>query len=383
MKQTALAPSNANTLQKSNIGLSESDWADLSTEIMAQIVTLLSDQLMSSSTVWPKDTRIPAVQLVCRHWHDAASECTIFSFKTVWPALYSEHLLTCRTLHIKHIPLAQGNDFELGLLLAKFTAAQSLRVRFQALTGKSLAALRNYTNLRRLDLIVDDLNDHYDKLLVKAVFTLTHLEKLKLDVGPLGDSNLSAFAWAALAKLQQLELRVCFKAPHSCYDCLLALPELDDLCLHHGSPTVQTLQALTRITRLQMFMSSSTAADSGFLSALQSLTGLQSLQLDGQPAQVAVESLTALTGLTALDYWPDPYRFACVVSTCPIHALSGFCCLSNLQKLQIAVVDDDTVISAHLMIDNVDTYQPSVDVFDLHESISFSVWSMTIWMRNQ
>lgn len=83
MKQTALAPSNANTLQKSSIGLSESDWADLSTEIMAQIVTLLSDQLMSSSMVWPKDTRIPAVQLVCRHWHDAASECTIFSFKTV------------------------------------------------------------------------------------------------------------------------------------------------------------------------------------------------------------------------------------------------------------------------------------------------------------
>ena len=251
-------------------------------------------------------------------------------------------------------------------------------MRFQALTGKSLAALRNYTNLRRLDLVVDDLNDHDDKLRVKAVFILTHLEKLKLDVGPLGDSSLSAFAWAGLAKLQQLELRVSFKAPHSCYDCLLALPSLDDLCLHHGSPTVQTLQALTRITRLQMFLSSSTAADSGFLSALQSLTGLQSLQLDGQPAQVAVESLTALTGLTALDYWPDPYRFACVVSTCPVHALSGFCCFSNLQKLQIAVIDNDTVISAHLMVDNVDTYRPSVDVFDLHESISFSAWSMTI-----
>ena len=264
------------------------------------------------------------------------------------------------------------------MLLAKFTAAQSLRVRFQALTGKSLAALRNYTNLRRLDLVVDDLDDHYDKLLVKAVFTLTHLEKLKLDVGPLGDSSLSAFAWAGLANLQQLELRVSFKAPHSCYDCLLGLPALDDLCLHHGCPTAQTLQDLTRITRLQMFLSSSTAADSGFLSALQSLTGLQSLQLDGQPAQVAVESLTALTGLTALDYWPDPYRFGFVVSTCPIHALSGFCCLSNLQKLQIAVVDNGTLVSAHLMDDNVDTYQPSVDVFDLHVSISFSLWSMTI-----
>ena len=74
MKQTALAPSNADKLQKSNIGFSESDWADLSTEIMDQIVTLLSDQLMMSSTVWPKDTRIPAVQLLCRHWHNAASE---------------------------------------------------------------------------------------------------------------------------------------------------------------------------------------------------------------------------------------------------------------------------------------------------------------------
>jgi len=264
------------------------------------------------------------------------------------------------------------------LLLTKFAAAKSLRVRFQGLTGKSLAALRNYTNLCRLDLVVDDLDDHYDKLLVKAVFTLTHLGKLKLDVGPLGDSNLSAFAWAGLAKLQQLELRVSFKAPHSCYDCLLGLPALDDLCLHHGCPTAQTLQGLTRITRLQMFLSSSTAADSGFLSALQSLTGLQSLQLDGQPAQVAVESLTALTGLTALDYWPDPYRFGFVVSTCPIHALSGFCCLSNLQKLQIAVVDNGTLVSAHLMDDNVDTYQPSVDVFDLHVSISFSLWSMTI-----
>lgn len=251
-------------------------------------------------------------------------------------------------------------------------------MRFQGLTGKSLAALRNYTNLCRLDLVVDDLDDHYDKLLVKAVFTLTHLGKLKLDVGPVGDSNLSAFAWAGLAKLQQLELRVSFKAPHSCYDCLLGLPALDDLCLHHGCPTAQTLQDLTRITRLQMFLSSSTAADSGFLSALQSLTGLQSLQLDGQPAQVAVESLTALTGLTALDYWPDPYRFGFVVSTCPIHALSGFCCLSNLQKLQIAVVDNGTLVSAHLMDDNVDTYQPSVDVFDLHVSISFSLWSMTI-----
>lgn len=261
---------------------------------MDQIVTLLSDQLMSSSTVWPKDTRIPAVQLVCRHWHNAAKPS------------------------IKHIPLTRGNDFELGLLLAKFAATQSLHVRFQGLTGKSLAALRNYTHLRRLELMVDDLDDHYDRLLVKAVFTLTHLQMLKLDVGPLGDSNLSAFAWAGLAKLQQLELRVSFKTPHSCYDCLLALPKLDDLCLHHGSPTVQTLQALTKITRLQMFLSSSTAADSGFLSALQSLTGLQALQLDGQPAQEAVESLTVLTGLTALDYWPDPYRFACVVSTCPI-----------------------------------------------------------------
>ena len=262
--------------------------------------------------------------------------------------------------------------------MAKFAATQSLRVRFQGLTGKSLAALRNYTHLRRLELMVDDLDDHYDRLLVKAVFTLTHLQMLKLDVGPLGDSNLSAFAWAALAKLQQLDLRVSFKTPHSCYDCLLALPKLDDLCLHHGSPTVQTLQALTKITRLQMFLSSSTAADSGFLSALQSLTGLQALQLDGQPAQEAVESLTVLTGLTALDYWPDPYRFACVVSTCPIHALSGFCCLSNLQKLQIAVIDNDTVISAHLMDDNVGTYQPSVNVFGFFESISFSLWSMTI-----
>ena len=74
MKQTALAPSNVHNLQKNNTGPSKSDWADLSTEIMDQIVTLLSDQLMSSSTVWPKDTRIPAVQLVCRHWHNAASE---------------------------------------------------------------------------------------------------------------------------------------------------------------------------------------------------------------------------------------------------------------------------------------------------------------------
>ena len=43
MKQTALAPSNVDKLKKSNIGFSESDWADLSTEIMDQIVTLLSD----------------------------------------------------------------------------------------------------------------------------------------------------------------------------------------------------------------------------------------------------------------------------------------------------------------------------------------------------
>ncbi len=78
MKQTALAPSNVDKLEKSNTGFSESDWADLSTEIMDQIVTLLSDQLTMSSTVWPKDTRIPALQLVCRHWHNAASEYTIF-----------------------------------------------------------------------------------------------------------------------------------------------------------------------------------------------------------------------------------------------------------------------------------------------------------------
>lgn len=77
MKQLVLAPGSAN-LQKSHTGFSESDWADLSTEIMDQIVTLLSDQLMMSSTVWPKDTRIPAVQLVCRHWHNAASEYTKF-----------------------------------------------------------------------------------------------------------------------------------------------------------------------------------------------------------------------------------------------------------------------------------------------------------------
>ncbi|KAA6428887.1 MAG: hypothetical protein FRX49_00997 [Trebouxia sp. A1-2] len=197
---------------------------------MDHIVTLLSDQLILSCTVWPKDTRIPAVQLVCRHWHNAAKPS------------------------IKHIPLTQGNDFELGLLLIKFAAAQSLRVRFQGLTGRTLAALRNHTNLRRLDLAVNDLDDHHDKLLVKAVFTLTHLEKLKLDIGPLGDSNLSAFAWAGMAKLQQLELK----------------------------------------------------------------------------------------------------------------------------KLQIAVVDNDTLISAHLMDDSVDIYQPSVDVLGLHKSISFSLWCMTV-----
>ncbi|KAL0022958.1 hypothetical protein WJX77_011578 [Trebouxia sp. C0004] len=128
---------------------------------MDQTVTLL---LMMSSTVWPKDTRIPAVQLVCGHWHNAAKPS------------------------IKHIPSTQGNGFELGLPLTKFAAAESLRVRFQGLTGKTLAALKTYTNLRRLDLVVDDLDDHYDKLLDKAVFTVTHLEKLKLDVGPLGDS---------------------------------------------------------------------------------------------------------------------------------------------------------------------------------------------------
>ncbi len=77
-KQTALAPSNADKLEKINKGCLESDWADLSTEIMDQIVTLLSDQLMMSFTVWPKDTRIPALQLVCRHWHKAASEYTVF-----------------------------------------------------------------------------------------------------------------------------------------------------------------------------------------------------------------------------------------------------------------------------------------------------------------
>ena len=78
LKQTALAPSNVDKLEKSNIGVSESDWAALSTEIMDQIVTLLTDELMMSSKVWLKDTRIPALQLVCRHWHNAASEYTIF-----------------------------------------------------------------------------------------------------------------------------------------------------------------------------------------------------------------------------------------------------------------------------------------------------------------
>lgn len=279
---------------------------------------------------------------------------------------------------IRHIPLAKGNDFELGLLLTKFTETQSLRVRFQSLTGKSIAALRNYTKLRRLDVVVDDIDDHYDNLLVMAIFTLAHLEKLKLDVGPLHYSNLSDYDWVGLAQLRQLELTVSFKAPQSCFDCLLELPKLDNLVLHHGHPTHQTLEALTRLSCLHMYLPAPAASDNNLLSAMQRLTRLQSLQLDGQPTEAALVCLTALTGLTSLNYWPNPYRFNRVISTCPISAVSQLCQLTNLQRLQCAVVDTDKAVLAHLDEINDNLYQPPVLVPGSSIRIALRLWCMTI-----
>ena len=221
-------------------------------------------------------------------------------------------------------------------------------MRFQGLTGRSLAALKNYQTLCRLDVVVDDLDDHYDRLLVKAIFTLTHLQELKLDTGPLGEHKLSDFDWALLTELQVLELKVAYKAPQSCYDCLLKLPKLNDLTIHYGHPTPQTLEALTQLSRLFVYMPPQTAADASFMTALQSLTALYFLALDGQPTESAVQSLTALVNLQVLQYWPDRHRCEETVSSCPATAASSLCQLSKLILLECAVVHEGQSLCANL-----------------------------------
>ena len=43
---------------------------------------------------------------------------------------------------VGHLPLTQGKDLQLGMLLHRFDQLQSLQVRFKALTADSIASLQ-------------------------------------------------------------------------------------------------------------------------------------------------------------------------------------------------------------------------------------------------
>ena len=79
-----------------------SSWSDMSPVIMGQIISLLSDQLMTSSAIWPKDTRLPSLRLVCHHWHDTSSKhlCSL-CFSAQQLVLY---MLARRGLYQAHTP---------------------------------------------------------------------------------------------------------------------------------------------------------------------------------------------------------------------------------------------------------------------------------------
>lgn len=267
------------------------------------------------------------------------------------------------------MPLTKGKDLQLGILLNKFQSLHSLQVRFQALTASSIEALKDFPQLRRLDLVVDSLYHDTDKAVVSSIFALTHLEKLRLDVGHHTDEDWAEFAWTKLAKLQQLTFAASYSAPQAQYDFMSVLTGLQNLHLLYSCPTTDCLSCLSKLTCLNVHVPQN--ARGRLLPGLHLITGLRSLKIDGVPFKSSLLTLTALSELTSLGFWPDPYRFGCI-SKCPVRYASRLCRLRKLQHLRCAFVDGDKFVSAQLT--HKSTYRKPMTMPGSPITICFNLW---------
>lgn len=275
----------------------------------------------------------------------------------------------CVGISIRHLPLTNGQDLQLGLLLTKYRNLQSLHVRFKALTASSIESLKDFPQLRRLDLSLDSLHHGRDKTVLKSVFALTRLEKLALDVGYHDNIDLADFLWTKLADLHQLTFSANYTATQQQYDFISLLTGLQQLHVSHNCPSVDCLTCLSRLTTLSMHMS--VKSQDSLLTGLGLLTRLCSLKIDGTPCHHSVVALTTLTNLTSLGFWPDPYRFGCV-SKCCIPDAALFCHLRKLQHLRCAFVDGKKYVSAQLS--HKSTYREPMTVADSPITICSNLW---------
>ncbi len=230
------------------------------------------------------------------------------------------------------------------MLLQRFLKLQSINVRCKALTVESIESLHSLPLLCQLEVTVDNLHNKADKV-VESGFTLTNLQKLRLDVGPHKDVNLAPYEWTKLSELQGLTFGSCYRATPEQYEFICCLTTLQTMHLIYNCPTADTLSCLRRLTGLNVHLSEQ--HKERFLDSLRPLTGLRSLKFDGQPCARSVNRLTAFSNLTSLGFWPDPCRFG-YVSKCAIHCASRLCQLKQLQQLRCVFVDQERFVSAQL-----------------------------------
>ncbi|KAL3153040.1 hypothetical protein ABBQ38_012064 [Trebouxia sp. C0009 RCD-2024] len=112
--------------------MASSDWSSLAPQTLDQVITLLSQEAVVSNSVLPEDKSLFSVHVVCRHWRNQARQS------------------------IAHLPLTQGKDLQLGMLLQRFKKLESLHVRFKALTASSIESLQELPALCQLDVTVDN-----------------------------------------------------------------------------------------------------------------------------------------------------------------------------------------------------------------------------------
>ena len=353
--------------------MASSDWSSLAPDILHQVITLLSNEEVVSTSVLPEERCLCSLQVVCRHWRNRARKLqeqavTICKYPSI-PQLELD--FTPAGQSVGHLPLTQGKDLQLGMLLHRFDQLQSLQVHFKALTADSIASLQYPPSLCQLDIMVDSLQSEADKKAVESVFLLTKLHKLRLDVGPHKGADLAAYAWTKLSQLQSLTFGSCYRATPEQYSFISNLTTLQTLHLIYNCASADTLSCLTRLTGLNIHLREQHKAS--ILIGLQALTGLRSLKIDGQPCANSVKHLAALSNLqlTSLGFWPDPYRFGCL-SKCPLHHASCLCQLEQLQQLRCAFADGKRFVSAQLT--HKSTYRKPVRIPSSPVIICFNLW---------
>ncbi|KAL3140984.1 hypothetical protein ABBQ32_005504 [Trebouxia sp. C0010 RCD-2024] len=73
-----------------------SDWSSLAPQTLDQVINLLSQEAVVSNSVLPEDKTLYSEQVECRHWRNQARQS------------------------IAHLPLTQGKDLQLRILLQRF-----------------------------------------------------------------------------------------------------------------------------------------------------------------------------------------------------------------------------------------------------------------------